>query len=323
MLGSALDWFAAHSLDLAVGALLSAVCWPLVVLTHELGHAAVGLVHTEGLVRVRVGRSPGIWRARLGRLALELHPLPAQDDSAGLAITHARFGWESRVMYLLAGPAAGCGVGLLLILLGVHSELPPLTFAGGLTLFAQLSNLLPSETSGRRNDGARIVDTLRTRRAPSPANPLAAVETRFLVLVTDARGTLAGTGGQVVKVLNALERRPSDRSKEARALVRMAFSGWCWREAERGETAPLRESVLDARHRATLMGLSQGDIAGWTAMKLARTADLAAASPAPNSLEYGLRRARASSFTDGVPEQDAEFAFRFGVALHDVVAVTG
>ena len=151
------------------------------------------------------------------------------------------------------------------------------------------------------------------------------METRWLALVTDAKGTLAGpNGGLLLKVLNALDRDPSDRSsKEAVALVRTAFSGWCWREAEQPDTAPIRDAVLDARHRAAIRGVAQADIAGMTADELARNADLAAASPTRSSLEYGLRCALRGSFTRGVPEEHAQFAFRFGVAMHDVFTIAG
>lgn len=312
--------------ELAVGALLVAACRPLIVLAHELGHAAIGLFRTEGLVRVRVGRAPGLWRARFGRLSLELHPVLATSESPGEAMTHARLGWRSRAAYALAGPVAGGGVALVLVLLGLHFELLPLAFAGGFLLLVELCNLLPSETSGRTNDGDSILDTLRTRRRATPHNDFADVESRFLVLVTDARRTLTGTGGcRVLKVLNALDLDPNDHSsKEAVALVRTAFSGWCWREAEQADTAPIREAVLDARHRASLRGLARADTIGLTADELVRNGpDLALASPALGSLDYGLRRALSSKFTEGVPLEIARFAFLFGVATHDVVAIAG
>jgi hypothetical protein len=323
MLGSAPYWLDANRVDLAVAAVLVIAFQPLVLLTHELGHAAVGLVHTEGLVRVRVGRSPGIWRARLGRLSLELHPVPARGDTAGAAVTYARFGWRSRLLYALAGPLAGSGAALVLILLGLHSGLRPLAFAGSFALFIELCNLLPSRTSPRTGDGNSILETLQTRRRPLPYNEFADVESRFLVLVTDARGTLAGRGGgRLLKVLNALDLDPSDRSREAQALVRTAFSGWCWREAEQADTAPIRDAVLDARHRASLRGLTRADTAGLAADELVRNGpDLATASPTLGSLDYGLRRALASKFTSGVPLEHARFAFQFGVAMHDVATV--
>ena len=59
------------------------VVGPLLVLVHELGHAAVGLAATDGLVSVRVGRTPGWFRGRVGRLAFELSPLPVRDAPHG------------------------------------------------------------------------------------------------------------------------------------------------------------------------------------------------------------------------------------------------
>lgn len=46
----------------------------LLIVVHELGHAVVALACTESLVHVRVGRSPGIIRGRVGRLAYSFDP---------------------------------------------------------------------------------------------------------------------------------------------------------------------------------------------------------------------------------------------------------
>jgi hypothetical protein len=300
----------------ALGALLALnlLAFGLLVLAHELGHAAVGLVRTEGLVVLSVGRSATVWQCRIGRLKLELNALPLM----GRAQVHARLDRKSTLLFLLAGPTAGSAAAALLILLGHRFRFQPLEIIGWVGLAVNVANLLPS----RRSDGAQLVAALRSRRPAPPTEPLVDVRARWLVLVTDARGSLARhTGGLLMRVLNALDRKPSDRSAEAVALVRMAFSGWCWREAERCDLAPIRDLILDARHRAAQMGLSRGDIEGWAALKLARHPDLTAASPRPDSLEYGLRCARGGNFTDGVPEEHAEFAFRFGVAVHDLIEV--
>jgi hypothetical protein len=223
-------------------------------------------------------------------------------------------GRTTAVIRILAGPAAGCAVAAALMVFGLHFDVWPLAAAGGLVSVAELANLLPGKNDRPSNDGRRLLEALRTRRSARPPHPLADVATRWLVLVTDARGMLGSSrsGGRLLRVLNALDRDPNDRNTEARALVRTAFSGWCWREAEQGDTAPIRDSALDARHRARLLGLSRADVEGWAAMTLARSADLAAASPAPDSLDVGFRHALAGNYTDGVPGQDAKFAFRSG-----------
>jgi hypothetical protein len=305
-------------------ALAFVACW-VVLLAHELGHAAVGLTSIEGLVRVRVGRSPGIWRARLGRLQLELHPLPARNEPDGLATTYAPLDQTSAVLHALAGPGAGCLAAVILLLFGLHSGYEPLAVVGSLIAFSQLLNLLPSTIHGQRSDGAVVRELFRTRRPPRPSDPAAGVFARWLVLFTDARGATAdarGVAGLFVGVLGALDRAREDRSAEARALVQLVFAGWCWREVERGDTAPIRNCVLDTRMRATVEGRTRADIATSAAAELVHDrADLAAASPTSDSLEKGFGCASARVRTGSLPAEHAEFAFRYGVALHDVVTL--
>ena len=135
----------------------------MAVLAHELGHAAVGLTRTKGLVRVRVGRSLGVWRVRLGRLSLELHPFPARNEPEGLARTHAHFGQTSALLYTLAGPAAGCLAALLLVLGGIRAGFEPLAVIGGLVFFSELSNLLPSDHHGIGSDGTRAARAMSNK----------------------------------------------------------------------------------------------------------------------------------------------------------------
>jgi len=263
MLGSALDWFDTHSVDLAVAALLVIACRPLVVLAHELGHAAVGLVRTEGLVRVRVGRSPGIWRARLGRLSLELHPVPARGDSPGETVTHARFGWRSRVMLALAGPIAGSGVALA----------------------SSCSASIPGSSHSR---------------------------------------SLAASCSSSSSATSCLLGAPQGRTMATRSLKHFARSGVRRRTTNSQMWKAASWYLSQMPHRASLRGLIRADIAGVTADELVREGpDLAVASPTLGSLDYGLRRALASSFTSGVRLEHARFAFHFGVAMHDVVAIAG
>src|SRR3954470_15305589 len=92
--------------DVFAALLLGTLFLPLLVLVHELGHAVVGLARTEGLVTVNVGRAPAVWRARVGRLALELSPFPARNGPAGFARIYARYGAGTCVALALAGPVA-------------------------------------------------------------------------------------------------------------------------------------------------------------------------------------------------------------------------
>jgi hypothetical protein len=93
--------------------------------------------------------------------------------------------------------------------------------------------------------------------------------------------------------------------------------------ADRGDTTAIRERVLDARHRAALRGMTRDDTAAAAATELVREADLTAASPRPDSLERGFTEALVGRRTDALPEEHERFAFRFGVALHDVVTIAG
>jgi hypothetical protein len=108
---------------IGLGVVAFFIALPVLVLAHELGHAVIGLVRTEGLVRIRVGRAPGRIHGRVGRLAFELNLVPAGGDVAGTALTFARMSRGEQVAYALSGPAAEC---LFLALL-----LPALQLTGG------------------------------------------------------------------------------------------------------------------------------------------------------------------------------------------------
>jgi hypothetical protein len=74
--------------------------------------------------------------------------------------------------------------------------------------------------------------------------------------------------------------------------------------------------------RATVEGRTRADIATSAAAELVHDrADLAAASPTSDSLEKGFGCASARVRTGSLPAEHAEFAFRYGVALHDVVTL--
>lgn len=310
---------------LALGLALSLLAYRLVVLSNTLGHASVALISSKGLVGVRVGRSPSVWRIRLGRLQLGLHPLPARGEPDGRATVYAELGRFSRIMFILAGPLAGCSAASLFVLLGIRSDLWALVFAGCVLLFSELRNFWPAEHRGEKSAGAQLLEAVRTRRSEGPTDPIADVETRWLVLVTNPRRALGGRDqGLFFGVLAALDRLPTERSDNAQALVRVAFCGWCWREAERADTTPIRTSVLDARRRAISRGVTGLDIPAMAADELVRgRVDLDAASPLPDSLAKGLQCANNNVSTDSLTREQARFAFRFGAALHDVVETAG
>ena len=305
---------------------LNAVVWWIVVLAHELGHAAVGLTRTEGLVIVRVGRHSPMWRRRFGRLKLELSPVPIFFRSAGEAVVHARLGRTTRVMFAVAGPVAGCVAAALLLQLGSHLQFRPLQVIGLVAMVFDLANLVPFRFRGFRSDGVLLVEALRGE-APGVAEDdrLEAIASRWFVLATDVPGAFAARDRDIRAHLSAkMCSARADRNSEAMAVHQLAFAGWCWREAEQGDTTPIRGSVLDARHRATGKGLSRANTIAAAAGELVREGtDLAAGSPAADSLEQGFRLAHANGRYGELPETRARVAFCFGVALHDVATTAG
>src|SRR5581483_6846880 len=70
------------------GAIVYGLLGTVFTLVHELGHASVGLARTQGVVHVQVGRTPGRWRLRVGRLDMELSPtIPFRAGVGGTART--------------------------------------------------------------------------------------------------------------------------------------------------------------------------------------------------------------------------------------------
>ena len=307
---------------------LSALVWWVTVVAHEFGHAAVGLTRTEGLVVVRAGSRSPKWRRRFGRLRLELGPVPLPfEPSDAVAEVYARFGRSTRVLFALAGPVAGGVAAALFMLLGSRLQSLPLQVIGCLALLVDIANLLPFRFRGVRSDGALLVEALGGRPAsPSEGDEeLDAIASRWLVLATNVHGAFAPRDRDLGARLSSKMNRARDAGdREAMVVHQLTFAGWCWREAERGDTTPIRDSVLDARYRATRAGLSRADIIAAAAGELVHErADLAAGSPTPDSLERGLERARANPAYGELPDGKARVAFWFGVAMHDVASIAG
>lgn len=122
---------------------------PIIVLIHELGHATVPLLRTKGLVYVRVGRSPGRWRARNGRLALEINLLPGE-SRAGVARAFTRLRPGERLAYVLAGPAANALSACALLPLVLVTSGTPRALAGVFVVISTVTvvtNLVPRSVS--------------------------------------------------------------------------------------------------------------------------------------------------------------------------------
>jgi hypothetical protein len=294
------DWMNGGSAwRLAFSGGLATLGAPLVVLVHELGHAAVGLARTEGLVVVRVGAAPARWRFRAGRLQLELNPRPARNAPAGLALIHARFGVGTKVALALAGPLAGASVAALLLAAGVKLHLLLLTMIGVLGAADSLANLVPFAWHGHRSDGRYLLDALRAGRdrrtrpargqdAEAFVQVLADTYSRWLVLYTDDRSPVrTKRRAELLSGAPAALGHASTDNPQALALWQLAFAGWCWRDAERGgDTSRLRDAALDALHQQRISGVLEPALTVRAARELATgSTELSLACPGSSDEE--------------------------------------
>jgi hypothetical protein len=331
------DWMnGGGALWLAAGSALACVAAPLLVLVHELGHAVVGLVRTEGLVGVRVGRTPARWRFRVGRLHLELSLHPARNAPAGVAAIHARFGVGTKVALALAGPLAEASAATLIVALALRAHLVVLVVVGAAGILDALANLIPLERHGLRSDGGYMIDALRSARDRRPTAPsgrvedfvqrLADTQSRWFVVYTDERSPIrteerAQLLGGATRALGHTD--PSDPA--VLAIWWLAFAGWCWREVERGNPARTRDAALDALHAARVTGVVEPELSIRAALTLASGATpLGLASPGSDAEEsirflagafWKMPIALRSAI---VSEEQQKSAFRYGVALRDV-----
>ena len=137
----------------------------VIVLVHELGHAAFALWATDAPVFVSVGRSPPLVRMRLGRLELALHPLPPDRAAAGFARVRASLTWGDRLAFVLAGPFANVLLALALSPFVFNSGRIDDTVVVyvGLSLFAAACSLYPRRWYGRASDGLLAIEAWRQR----------------------------------------------------------------------------------------------------------------------------------------------------------------
>lgn len=331
------DWMDGTSLPLVIAAfLVAALLTPVLTLIHELGHAAVALTRTEGLVTVRLGRSPASWQMRFGRLRFQLSLRPAHNEPAGLATVHARLSSAGRIVFLMAGPIADAAAAGAILALAIYARSTMFEIVGVLLLAAALLSFVPSEHRGFRSDGRRLLDELCGRNACQPPRPaleasLEETHTRWVVLFSHMKQV--PDWKRLARLLaaapTALGYAPDDRSPAHEALCKVAYGGWSWREAERGHPARLRQPVLDALHEATKSGAVEPLLTTRAASALAAS-DIDLSPACPGSSEGERQAFLAAAFerlpkrlVDNTPNGHRTFAWRYGLALHDIERLQG
>jgi hypothetical protein len=247
-----------------------------------------------------------------------------------------------RLIYVLAGPAANVASGLLAVPLLLASGGAFRLLLGTLLFFsptAAVWSLAPHTTkSGHATDGLLALRAWRDLRTPaiiaadgSTAAPFfrefEATRGRWTVLATDPNGPLRDA--HLLKLLAVAPRalRFTDRQPEqSRALLTVAQAGWCWRQVEHADSDRLRPDIDTALARASLFDPEPPGRVWRAALELlSMKVNLGLASPGRTDRERTAFLARATStyteklgVADGVTLEQKTFAFRYGVALHDV-----
>ena len=331
------DWMNGISPDLLIAAVfLAALLTPVLTLIHELGHAAVALTRTEGLVTVRVGRSAAPWQMRFGRLRVQLSLRPARHEPAGLATVHARLSFAGRIAFLMAGPIADAAAAAAILALAIYARSTTFQIVGVLLLTTALLSLVPSEHLGFRSDGRRVLDELRGRNAPRQARSaleslLEETHTRWVVLFSHMKQVPEWK--RLARLLaaapTALGYAPDDRDPAHQALCKVAYGGWSWRESERGHPERLRQPVLDALHEATKSDAVEPLLTARAASALAAS-DIDLSPACPGSSEAERQAFLAAAFerlpkrlVDNTAVGQRTFAWRYGLALHDIERLRG
>ena len=283
------------------------VLGPALIVVHELGHATVGLLRTQGLVHAHVGREPGRFRGRIGRLVVTVDFAPG-DKRGGFAHTYAALSRSERIAFALAGPTAEAAAAGLLVALGVRLSLLSLVVIGGLGIASAVYNLYPRVREGRLSDGAHVRDAIHGRTIHrtelddvlARAHVLFATPTKHL---TGLRTQLLG-GAPV-----AAGHAPEDRSPAAVGLFRLAYAGWCYSEAAPSNCHELRGAALDALHAATSTGALEPHLTALAARALAGR----------DVLQRTFPEAAFTRVCSAVgPLEQERFAFRYGLAVREI-----
>lgn len=290
----------------------------VLVLVHELGHAAVALGRTDALVLVHVGRSPGLVRARIGRLDVTVDPRPGEGDEAGRALVVAEMSRSESVAYALAGAAANVGFALLLAPLLVTLSGPARYAVGAAAVLSLAVALWSLVAPHPESDGRHALAALRGHGAggePHLYGGLTDAVGRWMALYFDPRDSRFSRQRAFLFALAPVELGVDvvGDTEEARKYWAAARAGWCWRELSPAAAATLQATPSRAWRDKAREGLTGLELAGAAAAELARgsvNGDLDEAFLATTELREAA-----------TPDERGLFAFRYGVALHDIERV--
>ncbi len=206
------------------------------MLVHELGHAIVPLLRTQGPVSISVGKRPGWLRGRLGRLRFEVSPRPTpKHERAGFAVAGGPLDPRTDIAFTLAGPTANIVTGALLLVLTTRvsgGSAGVLALAATAPLIIAVYNLVPHRHGQHRSDGLRALDAYRRLRAGTEDLQQTWKRCRDLLLEpgdrlrTEARARALHSA----TALDGIKRDPVKTTAER--IWRAAWAGWCWREVD-------------------------------------------------------------------------------------------
>jgi len=329
-------------LDIVEGLVIVALFFPVLLLAHETGHALVGLLRTEGLVIVRVGRAPGWLRGRVGRLAFELSPIPSQ-ELAGSATTFARLDRRERIAYALAGPAAellAVAACVPFILRVPDAARPPFVWALAFGCSHAALNFVPQRIGNFFTDGGAILAAFRYTpadeglkspagsTAPAIVGELQDTQSRWIALFADVKSWARAPHRSSALSGAAWALGLDPQTPPASTAIWHSLAGWCWRECERGDPERRGSATRSEWRRVAQQGFVGSELKARVAATLANDPDLGLGSPGATDTERlgFLARAfdelRPPEGLRALDERDRAFCFRYGVALHDVERLT-
>jgi hypothetical protein len=285
---------------------------PIFVVSHELGHAAVSLARSKAAVSVALGRPPGRWRVRLGRLDVTIGLNFWSFRKPAGTVSRVPLDKWSTVACGLAGPLAQAAASVLLIPVGVATHRAAIGDAGIVGIGFALTSLVPLRFNGFHSDGASLLQLLRRKNTLGSADPVLVEKLcRWLALFKDLDGTLGRSRGRVLNAVPHLVEHPGS-GPDSLAVWRISFAGWCWRAVGGDASMEMREAALEAIREATSSGAVEPDLS-----------IIAAHSLAGRESSAGYEHVTVDMRSPAVDDAKQRWAFQFGVAFYDIERARG